>query len=150
MARQQSTHMQAIKIHAKLLEVVRTIANGRCEYIDPNITDQTVAEQLKVGAGTVASIRKQAFGQLTLPRNSFLGRMDELSQKIATLEAESDAQNHVIDNQSRVLAELIQKHNALCTNLAINKVIDVRHLTVSVADAVKGGIVNSAQQRATH
>ena len=119
-----STHMQAIRVYEKLKEVIKTLPEGRCEYIDPNITDQTVAELLQVGAGTVASIRKQGFGQLIMPRSNFLARLETAISEIEQLKTS-------LREVTALAQELSQKHTALVRTLALNKVADVRHLVVN-------------------
>jgi hypothetical protein len=149
-----STHLDAIKINDKLKTVIRKLEEGRCEYIDDNISDATVGKELDVLPSSVARIRLQLYGALVAARGNMLIQLSDACKDITLLQARCDAMAKEIDQRQHQIAEAARQHNdlrerfhKLCMHLSINRVSDVRHLS---DQAIVNGQLQSAantQQR---
>jgi hypothetical protein len=128
-----------IRINEKLKTVIRKGENGFCEYIDKNITDETVAKGLNVAQASVARIRKELFGMLMSAKGGHVAnaRLDELvtndaakTQQLAECQRQIEGVRELL---SHAFSETAKAHNAVCSALSLNRVADVRNLQIDAA-----------------
>lgn len=117
---------QTIAIYTRLSDLIEKLDNGMCRYRNPEHSDATVATEFSCSHNSVAGVRKELFGNLVSKREP--GASDTAA--IAALQAEL---NNLNSRYLQVLAglnELIVKHNRLCETLSLNRVAEVKHLTM--------------------
>lgn len=138
---------QKVKVFNLLQEHLEILDNGYCRYADPDISDHTLASWIAADdapfatAKHISGIRLSSFGKLR--------------DRIKPILADENIINGIRDdiarltdgmlNTNKQLAQLIAKHDKLCQSLSVNKVLDVRHLTM-LNDVLLVGKSNGATQ----
>lgn len=118
----RSTVAQKIAIHELLkLHLVKN-EDGTCEYKD-DWSDSQIAQAVSkdLGPNHVQLIRIEMFGQLKRSSTLYNVLISELKTQVSELKDKND-------HLAKRLEILEQLHGRLCTNLALNKVMDARHL----------------------
>lgn len=109
------TQLEVIKANDLFKTYLVKVADSDVyEYLN-DYSDAKIAEEIDPGktlsGASVGNLRLQIYGKLRPPR------ADRVEDIITQLQ-----------NVVRTLEELTLKHNRLCETLAINKIVDVRHL----------------------
>lgn len=107
----KASRAEIIKVNDRLKEVVDVLETGLCVYKD-NHSDESVAKEIGCTAASVAGVRKELFGNLVAKRSS--DRIEEVIK--------------LTENLTKSFYELKDRHNKLVMLLALNKVVDCRHL----------------------
>lgn len=111
----KASRTEVIKVNDRLKEVITILEGGLCVYKE-NHSDETVAEEIKCTAASVAGIRRELFGKLVSARTG----SDHYSAEIIKM----------IENLTTCFHTLKDRHNKLVLLLALNKVVDCRHLEI--------------------
>lgn len=111
-----ATRAEVVAIHRRL-EGLLTIEDGKCFYA-PGFSDQAIADELKVSVSSVQGIRTELFGKLRPAAGGEAAdpRVDDLVR--------------LVHNLIKSNTDLRDRHNRLISTLALNRVIDCKHLTV--------------------
>lgn len=113
--RKVASRTEVIKINDRLKEVIDLIGNGLCVYKGDH-SDETIAKEIGCTAVSVASVRRELFGKLISPRSGGNPRLDEVIK--------------LTENLTNCYQVLKDRHNKLIMLLALNKVVDCRHLEI--------------------
>lgn len=108
----RATNLEILNIGDALRLVASKGDDGMCVYKEGH-SDQSIADQIKVSVNSVANMRLSMFGRLRPMRMNF----DEAA--FAKLQGD--------------YADLKDRYNKLVTQLALNKIIDCKHLAVPTA-----------------
>lgn len=118
MARKQNdraSRVEIIAIHKRLEETVTRIEGGMCAYAI-GISDQSIADEMKVSRASVQGLRTEIFGKLRQPAPTADARVDDVVKAAENLLAS--------------YAVLKDRHNKLVALLALNRVVDCKHLEI--------------------
>ncbi len=110
----RASRVEIVAINKRLEETVTKLEDGLCVYAE-GVSDQTIADELKVGVRSVAGLRVDLFGKLK-PYGTVEDRVDDLVKLSGNLVTSYDT--------------LKDRHNKLVMLLALNRVVDCRHLEV--------------------
>jgi hypothetical protein len=130
--RRQATRPEVIRIYERLKDMVKKEEGGFCAYPE-GCSDQTVARDLGVSNGAVIGIRQEMFGKLREYRGATgvsTGQLQDALQIIENINgtiAELVRQNRNLHASCELLRV---RHNALVSNLSVNRVLDCRHLAI--------------------
>lgn len=106
----RATYKETIAVNDRLKEVIEKLDGDFCVY-KGNYSDQMVADELAVSRATVQRVRMQIYGKTK--RSS--------SPRLAEMEI-------IIENIVHCYDDLKDRYNKLVMLLALNKVVDCRHL----------------------
>jgi hypothetical protein len=114
----RASRVEIVAIHKRLAETVTKLDGGMCVYQD-GVSDQTIAQELGVSRSSVAGLRQEMFGKVRAPASapSQDPRIDDLLK--------------VNENVLKAYTDLRDRHNKLIALLALNRVVDCKHLAVS-------------------
>lgn len=107
----KASRLEFIQINDKLKEVIDVLEGGLCAYKDGH-SDETVAKEIGCTSASVGGLRREIFGNLIAKKSG--NRVEEVTR--------------VTENLTKCFHELKDRHNKLVMLLALNKVVDCRHL----------------------
>jgi hypothetical protein len=113
--RDRASRIEVIAINKRLEEPLTKLEGGLCTY-PAGVSDQSIADELKVSRASVSGLRQEVFGKLRPASPAADARVDEL----ATL-----ADNLVVSH-----SVLKDRFNKLVQLLALNRVVDCKHLEI--------------------
>ncbi len=124
-----ATSAHTVQAHKLLSEHLVKTGEGMVDYKE-GFDDTRIAAMIDkdLSPASVARIRQELFGKL-------INRGTGADARIAALEGS-------VRNLCGLIQEMVEKHDKLVDNLAVNKVADVRHLRVNK-------VVNLPQQKAS-
>jgi hypothetical protein len=118
-AKAKGTHVtraQTIALGKRLEAVIINVdaEKGICEYVD-GVDDQTIADEFGVSKNSVMGLRSEIYGKLfRKAAASESKQIEDLQRRCDKLQAQH--------------ADLLNLHNKLVDNLAVNRIVDVKHL----------------------
>jgi hypothetical protein len=116
----RATQVEIVKISDRLREVCTKLDGGMCTYAD-GVTDQSIADDLKVARSSVQNLRTAMFGKLRAMPTAEAERIETIIN-----------QNEFLKEQNERLAmfacELTRRFNSLVAMLATTRTADCKHL----------------------
>lgn len=109
----KASRLEVIKVNDRLKEVLNILDGGLCVYKDDH-SDESVAKEVGCTAASVAGVRREIFGKL------FIKKVGDRFDDLVTL----------TENLTTCYQVLKDRHNKLVILLALNKVVDCRHLEI--------------------
>jgi hypothetical protein len=112
------TRAQTIALGKRLEAVIINVdaEKGICEYVD-GVDDQTIADEFGVSKNSVMGLRSEIYGKLFRIHKAAASeskQIEDLQRRCDKLQAQH--------------ADLLNLHNKLVDNLAVNRIVDVKHL----------------------
>lgn len=131
--------LEVIRAHALLAEHLEVIVpqvhengvlvtQGLVKY-KPGFSDEQLAKQIApdLPERSIAKLRQNTFGNLTSPPSGD----GDAAAKIAVLETKIEDLMKANSRLSAALHLVTDRHDRLCTTLAVNQTADVRHLVTT-------------------
>ena len=109
----KASRLEVIKVNDKLKEVLNILENGLCAYKDDH-SDESVAKEVGCTTASVSGVRREIFGKLFIKKAA--EHVDELTR--------------LTENLTTCYHTLKDRHNKLVLLLALNKVVDCKHLEI--------------------
>jgi predicted lipoprotein len=132
--RQVATRTQIIQMNRLLEEHVEKLADGLCIYKTDGWSDQRVADELKCPLSSVRGFRVELFGKL---KSVAPPETKELAERVEALDGKVEQLETILSNVLQAYENMKDRHNKLVTMLALNHVVDCRHLEVGKGNALK-------------
>jgi hypothetical protein len=113
--RNVASRADIIAINKRLEQTVTKLDGGLCTYAD-GVSDQSIADELKVSPASVQGLRTEIFGKLRPAPAAADARVEEAMSLIDNL---------VVSDQV-----LKDRFNKLVVLLGLNRVVDCKHLEI--------------------
>lgn len=132
----------AYAVGKRLEEVCEKLPEGMCQYIGEGLhSDESIAAELQVSESTVRTLRTQVFGKLRLkskPVEDSSAEVAALKEQIKKFEAVVAVLSRDIVARAEWEKDMIDRFNRLIDNLAMNRIIQGKHLKLDAKNGFNG------------
>lgn len=116
------THAAAIRCNQLLATLL--VKDGNYYSYKEGHDDESLAKQLGVARSSVKKLRTELYGQLkSSSQGPFANFMEKFTEEASALREQVIVLSQIVQQQSNTISELVTKHNNVCRELEMNRVL---------------------------